>query len=221
MRVFDVLENYLEALLELIYPSDLHCIVCNKYLLTAEKYSICNTCFEKISFDKGIFRGPVAVGVHENPLKKLVYRLKYQDATYLSSVMGRMMVEVYKKEELKVDMLVAVPLHRKKQKQRGYNQACLLAKYMGKKLGIPYIEQNLIRVKDTDVMYNQTREERWKNVEDAFSVKNPQVIDKKKILLVDDIFTTGATVEACSKVLMRAGAKSVEVMTFTRGVNSE
>ncbi|AKL93766.1 putative amidophosphoribosyltransferase [Clostridium aceticum] len=219
MKIFRNFEDYFEALLDLVYPPDLYCIVCNKYLSQEKKHSICQGCFEETLLKKYAFQGSFAVGPHEGSLKKLVYRLKYQDATYLARAMGAMMAEVYKRETLEADILMAVPLHQKKEKQRGYNQAHLLVKYMSKKLGIAYMEHNLIRVKDTDVMYNQTRQARQKNIEDAFYTRNPQAINKKKILLVDDIFTTGATVEACKKALIEAEARSVEVLTFTRGMS--
>lgn len=238
-------KNYMEALLDLIYPPNITCILCNNYLEEKKEYSICCKCIKEISFitenycqkcskpltsegeidicrdcqktDYYFHRG-IAVVEYREGIKELMFRFKYYDATYLARDMAFMMSAAIKGEAIEVDMLMAVPLHPQKERKRGYNQSHLLAKHISRNLEIDYQKNNLIRVKDTRVMHNLSREQRRANLEDAFQIKDIQAIEGKNVLLVDDIFTTGATANSCSKVLMEGGAKSVTVLTFARGV---
>jgi competence protein ComFC len=103
-----------------------------------------------------------------------------------------------------IDYLIPVPLHPKKQQQRGYNQAEMWAKGLAEALGISMRTDILIRTDYTESQTKKSREERFKNVETVFAVKNPESIKGKRILLVDDVLTTGATLEACSNTLFSA-----------------
>ena len=118
------------------------------------------------------------------------------------------------------DLLVPVPLHRLRLLRRRYNQAALIAQKIGKDRGIPCLVDALIRRKATPSQGHLTASERQKNVRHAFSVngKCQQKIIGKKIILVDDVYTTGATVSECVSILLRAGAASVDVLTLARVV---
>lgn len=241
----DQLYQYTEALLDLIYPHHIKCNLCNSYLNHGGKYGFCHGCLKNMAFitknscyqcgrpltneeDTRIcrdcedmeyfFHRAVAVVEYKGIFRDLIFRFKYKDATYLARDLGDMMAAVIKKEGLWGDVLVAVPLHRQREKQRGYNQSHLLAKHISRNLRIPYKKDLLLRVKNTKVMHNLSREERQENLKGAFQIRDRRGIDGKSILLIDDIFTTGATLNACSKVLMEGGAKSVAVVAFARGV---
>ena len=117
---------------------------------------------------------------------------------------------------LETDIIMPVPMHWKRKVSRGYNQAGLLGKFLSKKTKIPYNEEILIRFKHTPKQEKKTNKERHKNVKNAFLIKNPEKIKNKKILLIDDVLTTGATMNACAKELKKAGAQAVFVLTLAQ-----
>jgi competence protein ComFC len=117
-----------------------------------------------------------------------------------------------------VDLLMPVPLHEKRLRQREFNQSALIGKHVAKHLGVPIIVNSLLRKRDTIPQVGLSAKERRKNIKNAFTVRKKDIIEGKHIMLVDDVFTTGATVRECSKVFMKAGAKKVYVITLTHGV---
>jgi ComF family protein len=114
------------------------------------------------------------------------------------------------------DMLAPVPLHKKRLRQRGFNQALLLAAAIGQRFGIPLSCDNLVRVRYTRPQVELSAGERAANVAGAFALRRPAEAAGKSILLIDDVFTTGATLNECSRVLKEAGAASVTALTLAR-----
>ena len=113
--------------------------------------------------------------------------------------------------------LIPVPLHKDRSRERGFNQSELLARELENLFDIPIHLGNLVRVKNTKPQFSlETREEKLTNVQNAFEVREPEKIEWKNILLVDDIFTTGATVSEIAKTLLNAGANRVDVFTLAR-----
>lgn len=243
MKTLQLLEEYANAFLDLIYPSKTICYMCNGTLEKDAKYSLCYNCYTELPFIpehhcikcstslRMIEDGPtceqctnshyyfdraISVVKYEKDVKKLIYRFKYSDHTYLATTIGAMMTYKLKHEGIKVDLIIPVPLYKGKERERGFNQATLLCKYIAKETNISLNIDTMTRVKNTKVMHNLTKRERLKNVENAFKIVNKEVVVNKDILLIDDIFTTGSTVNACSKELINCGAKSVTVLTFAR-----
>jgi ComF family protein len=107
-----------------------------------------------------------------------------------------------------------MPLHPKKQKKRGYNQATLLCQGIQQICHLPYAEQILIRNTNTSTQTKKTRTERWENVHEVFSITSPSSIRNKNIVLVDDVITTGASTEACAATLLLNEAKSVSICSL-------
>lgn len=122
----------------------------------------------------------------------------------------------FKIELAKYDFLLPVPLHPAKYREREFNQAQLLAWELAKEFDIIVSSDNLCRIRFTRPMSELTKEEKFKNLKDAFSSRAPYQFHKKDILLFDDLFTTGATVSECAKVLKEAGANRVDVLTLAR-----
>jgi len=155
--------------------------------------------------------------------KKLIYQLKYQP--YLKDLAGTLasiLIEHFIISGKNTDeiwdngILVPVPLDKKKMKIRGYNQSEELAKELSKVLQIPMISNNLIKVKNTKPQMELSKEEREKNLENAFAIKNPEKFSGKKIFLVDDVYTTGSTMQQCAKVLKENGAKNIWGVVLAR-----
>ncbi len=121
-------------------------------------------------------------------------------------------------QDYPVDVLVPVPLHMKRLRERGFNQALLLVKELSKRTGIPYEERALRKIKDTPVQITLKKRERRKNLTRAFQVRDQQAIQGKTVMLVDDVYTTGTTVNECSRALHVAGAARVTVLTVARAL---
>jgi len=115
-----------------------------------------------------------------------------------------------------VEAIVPVPLHPKREKIRGFNQAQIIAKELAKYKGIELLEKKLIRVKNIPPQTSLEASERKKNVRGAFAVKNGESLKGKIILLVDDVYTTGATIKECSLALKKAGAREVRAITLAQ-----
>jgi ComF family protein len=114
------------------------------------------------------------------------------------------------------DAIFSVPMHKKKQRERSYNQSSVLARFMGAYLNKPVLENQLKRVRNTPSQTNLSKPMRKKNVENAFKVTG--LIEGKKILLVDDVITTGSTANECTKELMKSGAEIVDVFAISNPV---
>jgi ComF family protein len=121
-------------------------------------------------------------------------------------------------QDYPVDVMIPVPLHIRRLRERGFNQALLLVRELSKRTGIPYEGRALKKIKDTPVQIALKKRERKKNLTGAFQVKNQEAIQGKAVVLVDDVYTTGATVNECSRTLLRAGAERVAVLTVARAL---
>ena len=113
--------------------------------------------------------------------------------------------------EHKIDFMIPMPLHPKKEKKRGYNQATLLCIGIKEIANINYSENALIRINHTKTQTKKSRIERWQNVEEVFNIPSPDVVKGKNILIIDDVITTGASTEACGQVLLEHGANSISI----------
>ena len=148
--------------------------------------------------------------------KKLIYQFKYKPYLKdLAKTLASILIEHFVLSGKNTDgiwgnsVLVPVPLDKKKLKTRGYNQAEELAKELSKILQVLIISENLIKIKPTKPQMELNKAEREKNLEGAFTIKNPQELLAKKVFLVDDVYTTGSTMQECALVLHKAGIKEV------------
>jgi len=117
-----------------------------------------------------------------------------------------------------LDLAIPVPLHRQRLRQRGFNQALILAHGISERFSVPLLYDNLTRLRSTRPQVELSGHERTENVKGAFGLARPSEVRDKRILLIDDVFTTGATMNSCAKVLRRAGAKDVVALAVARGV---
>lgn len=135
----------------------------------------------------------------------------------MSEALAKHLIELLEKQNWQVDVVLPVPLSHRRLRQRGYNQAGLLAFPLAAAFRLPYIPGALTRVRDTLSQVGLNEKQRIHNVREAFTAK-PQRIRGKKILIIDDIATTGATIDSCASALLAAGARSVCAMTLARAV---
>jgi len=170
------------------------------------------------------FERAVAYGGYDGGLRDLIHLLKYQQVRPAAAVLGRMLGEVIQNIEVSMPAgtvaVVPVPLHRRKQGQRGFNQSELIARSALKCIGRPerfeMVNGSLERTRETGSQIGLTRHQRRENLRGAFTVTEPARVANRQILIVDDVFTTGTTVSECARVLRRAGATGVWVATVAR-----
>jgi competence protein ComFC len=190
------------------------CAICGRPLL-ADSLKRCHDCTQVVRlFDCG--RG---VGVYAGQLKEYILDLKYRGRWDLAEPFGELMGEFLKAhcELLPVDVIVPVPLHMQRLAERGYNQAELLVKHVGRMMKVPVSCGNLVRTRATLPQKGLKLQERIENMSGAFGTLMPGDIQDKSVLLVDDIFTTGITANECTKALLLAGARQVKVLVLAIG----
>lgn len=189
------------------------CFRCGKALEGEEK-EYCQDC---IQMPKSFVRG-FPVFEYTGGIKKAIYDFKYNNQRVYGKFFGDCIYSCYGDElkALNIDGMIPVPIHKKKKKIRGYNQAELIAKHLGKRLGIPVFSNLLIRVINTSPQKELNDKARMKNLKNAF-IMSANKIKLKKVLLVDDIYTTGATIEACTKVLLASGVEEVYYVSLAIG----
>jgi len=153
--------------------------------------------------------------VYRDEIRNAIHRLKYNNDMALGEVFSKYLVQLYRKQGWQVDMVIPVPLSRERIKQRGYNQSALLARPVAVNLNLVYSGKVLYRERDTRSQVGLSADERRSNVWGAFRADERQVRDRS-ILLVDDVTTTGSTMNACAHALMQAGAQDVYCITLAR-----
>lgn len=155
------------------------------------------------------------VGYLRGPLKRAIYQFKYRRKRKLALPLADLMHHHLLENPLPVELIVPVPLHMDRLRERGYNQAALLAHELSERSGLPLEEGSLVRIRVTAPQVALKAEERRKNVRGAFRGQGEKTRDRQ-VLLVDDVSTTGATLEACAEVLREKGADSVWGLVLAR-----
>ncbi|CAN2041257.1 competence protein ComFC [Candidatus Magnetomoraceae bacterium gMMP-15] len=195
------------------------CSVCGNIFGSRQiKNHLCSEC---ITSPKNFYKAR-AFGIYKDSLKNAISHLKYhkkiQLAKPLSKILQNTFFKFWKKHD--VDLVIPVPLHIKRLRQRGFNQSYLLIKNWKNNHELPKVNLKILeRRRWTTPQTNLKRKERLTNLNNAFIVLNPNPIKGKTILLIDDVYTTGSTVNECSKVLLKAGAARVDVLTLARTVH--
>lgn len=219
---------------EILFPQSIYCIVCGKYIDDTRSYSLCDHCIKRmnfgctefycnekpcnkegssLSFDYGF--SAMGYGLYE---RRLIFNLKYDGKTYLASIIADIIYDAMQSKalNLEADMIIPVPIHKKRLKERGFNQAEKIANHLGRKMSLPVETKVLYRIKDTHTQRALSPEERHENMKDVFGIKEGKeaMVKDKSIILLDDIYTTGATVSSCGKELRKYGAKKIYVLTL-------
>lgn len=230
-----LLQKLNQAILDLILPP--HCVNCK----SANSW-LCQNCLNRISFIGTVIcqrcgapisstrstactscqqhplhaiDGIRAVSIFEdNPIRPAIHVLKYQNHQAVAAVLANLLADAYRRYTLAVDLIVPVPLHATRLKERGYNQSELLAGQLSRLLQLPVDATTLQRIKKTEAQVALGAGERQKNVANAFAAKT--TLFDQKILLIDDVCTTGSTLDACATALKAAGAASVWGLTLAR-----
>lgn len=233
------------ALLDFFFPPLCH--VCRKFIPGAGRLHICQLCLEAIPvvshpfctvcgvpfYGSGndhycgaclkmppSFDAARAAIIHEGPARTLIHAFKYSARTHLRRPLALLIVEHLTDfiAERKPDLIVPVPLHVRRLRSRGFNQALLLGELLAREWQLPLQRRAMRRIRWTEPQITLAADQRRENVRGAFVVAEAAVVQSKRVLLVDDVFTTGSTVEECSKMLKKAGAAEVLVITVSRAL---
>lgn len=226
----------LAQLLNLVYPAC--CAGCGQFLLEGEEV-LCLSCFSRLPTT--LFHQRVENSMHQKlsgrfPVEqataflyfskaglaqRLVHGFKYKQQYRTGRFLARQFGEtLHQSGWLQgIDYLVPVPLHRRKERRRGFNQARTIADEIGKASRVPVTSQILIKVRHTESQTYKSIEDRLANVKDAFSLRKPDLLENKTILLVDDVLTTGATLEACALTLAAVPEIRIRIATLAFAVN--
>lgn len=156
------------------------------------------------SFDKG--------GVMQHLMHQLKYKGSLEVGEKLGQLFGTVLTQAPSYRD--VELLVPVPLHPKREHKRGFNQSAVIGRGISATTGIPMMKGNLIRNRYSNTQTNKGRFERWENVRELFGVKKPELFEGKHLLLIDDVVTTGSTLEACAQVLLKIPGTRVSIATL-------
>lgn len=211
----------LESFLSFLFPPV--CGICGKI----DKDWLCPMCKDKIRnirtetirqklnkvIDSHCYLFP-----YQSEIQKLILKYKYENSAYLCETFVKIFLDSKKAcDFLKgYDIIIPVPMYGKKKKSRGYNQTELIAKKLAKKLNIQYEEECLKKVKDTIPQKELNRKERKNNVKDVYVCQKKETIEMKKVILLDDVYTTGNTLLECGKVIRKSGALAVGAITIAK-----
>ena len=188
-------------------------IVCEVCGLPQEKSGTCQVCLAS----RPRFVSLRAWGVFEGPLQSALHKLKYRRDFSMGDALATGMMEFVQNLNWRVDLIVPIPLGKQRIRERGYNQVAMIAKPLALGLGLQYSEKALLRRKETRSQVGLTREERHKNVHDAFQA-DPGV-KGKSVLVMDDVSTTGSTLSSSADALYAAGAGNVYALTVARALS--
>ena len=219
-----IISSFFDKVPELVYPSALYCICCGNLIDDTRTYHLCDHCIAHIRWNGEAIterRGLKMLcctryGLYE---RTLIFALKYNGKKYIARDLARMMFDRLALEELEYDVIVPVPMFYRKERQRGFNQAALMGRYLGKLTEKPCIEKGLLRTASTRPMRGLSPTERQLNVKDKFAVNQfyQAQLQGKTVLLLDDFFTTGSTAFECARVLRQIGVKDVYFLAFAAG----
>jgi len=179
---------------------------------------LCSACKDKTyAFDCAR-----SYAIYDGPLVRAILLLKFEQIEPLGIWFAERLVEVVQSEAEKLapDVVVPVPLHRQRERERGYNQAALISKPVAKRLRLPHKAVLLVRTRARPDKRILSLEERWESVRGAFATRPGSRVDNLRVLLIDDVLTTGATLDSCARALRDAGAKSVVALTVARVVRN-
>ena len=228
------LTKAIELILELIYPN--RCICCDEVLEFGEDPWLCHGCAEKVkpitgkvcrvcgvpiaandicsdcSDKKLYFKRAYCAFEYKNEVRQAIHNIKFNNCPRYLKYFADILCSYANDRGFEgADIVTFVPMRPKNRRKRGYNQSELLAKELARR-GMGEFMPLLLKVKDTKNQHDIAKEERRKNLKNAFAPIDPDKIKGKKILLADDIYTTGSTANECAKTLIKAGAQSVEVI---------
>jgi ComF family protein len=229
-----IIQEYIKSFSHLFYPElclgcqendreieDAFCLECYANLPFTNQANIINNEFinhfnGKINIEHG---AALFYFVKQGMVQEIIQQLKYLNKPQYGIKMGEIFGKIIKNSTCfkSIDAIIPVPLHKKKEQERGYNQSNKFAQGLSNSLNIPFFSNNLIRVKYTSTQTKMNREERILNLNSAFMINNPEFLEGKHLLLIDDVLTTGATLLECALQLKTIKGVKISMATIGMG----
>ena len=227
MVTYGMLQAFLQGAVELIFPDNCH--LCRRFLNSRHQRQLCSSCLDHLEFNPTPFSRQTTPGsfafdhawsvcLYNEPAQKLLHAFKYNSKTSLCKTFVPLMIDFIDRYSLplqKFDLIAPIPLHPVRLRERGYNQSALLSIGLSQHYGTLHSENLLIRQKATRTQTELGAKQRWTNMEGAFRIKNSTDVKDKSVLLIDDLYTTGATLHSAAQALKTAGAVKVGALTFS------
>lgn len=206
----------INKILKIIFPKT--CVLCDKIY----KNWICPSCYQSIKKEIKMMQikykksNIYFMSFYEGKIRKLLLEYKFKDKAYISNFFTEIMEKdkKFQKQLKNYDYIIAVPMYYIKQKERGYNQAELLAEKIQEKFETRYLKNCLVKIKNNKKQSTLTEKERKENVKNVYKLEKD--IFQKRILLIDDIYTTGSTVKACIKELKKGKPKTIDIFVIAK-----
>ena len=211
--------EYIKAIFSLLFPTKNLCYLCIETSETINDY-ICIDCtnlldivHREVRLDSPFIDRVYYTLIYNRYMRDIVKDFKFNKKSYLYKPLGVLMLKTISEKNINkdVDLILYIPSHRRKEAKRGYNQAYLISKELSKIMQLPEESNFLIRTKNTPSQSLLHKDERHNNIKNAFKVTDVDNVQGKKILLIDDVLTTGSTLNECSRVLKEAGADKVDI----------
>ncbi|HYL61188.1 MAG TPA: ComF family protein [Candidatus Methylomirabilis sp.] len=204
-------------------PPERSCEICGQpqpaFVTEPGELVLCRACQVKTY----AFERARTYGTYEGALARAILILKWERMEPLAAWFAARLAEVVSRQGDKLaaaDVVVPVPLHKNRQRQRGYNQAALISKSLARRLHLPHQELLLVRTRPRPDKQILSLDERWASVRGAFATRPGSQVDNRRVLLVDDVMTTGATLDACARALLDGGARAVVGLTIARAAHN-
>lgn len=217
------IKNFYDNILDLIYPpvcgicgklnQNYLCKKCQKILENQSKFIIDKNQDFNQNFNKHLY-----IFKYEGIIRRMILNYKFNEKSYLYITFVNFLLknEKFFKILKSYDTIIPVPISSERKNERGYNQSELLAKELAKKLNIECVKNCLIKNKNIIEQSKLTKVERQKNIQGVYILKNKEKLINKKLLLIDDIFTTGSTVNECCKILKQANPRKIDIFTIAK-----
>jgi len=203
---------------DLLSVHDPVCPLCIASLPETGFENITGNPIEKIFYGRMLIKAATAgfYFTKGSALQQIIHAMKYEKNQSVGLMMGKILGKQLKSGSIFTNeyILVPVPMHTEKEKQRGYNQAALIAEGIAKTTGWTWCNNAVTKATQTDTQTRKGRNDRWENIRDGFQLKKPSALKDKHVLLIDDVLTTGATLEACGHCILKSEPASLSVATL-------
>lgn len=209
--ILKIIINIYKEILDIIYPLEEKCIICDEIGFIG----ICPYCKSNIKVLNLDGNEQVSYGFYGGALKKLILEFKYRDNFVAGEILSKFLIELINDKKIKADIICYVPMTKKSIKKRGFNQCKIIANNIGFYTDIS-VSNCIKKVKDTREQKTLSKEERNINIKDAFVINNDIDIKGKNVILIDDVMTTGATVNECKNILKKSGANKITILTIAK-----
>ena len=233
------MKEKLKKFLDIIFPPDIICIYCGNEIKHPNKYLACDECLQNLPYLKGKicnlcgaklhslsdicfvchshfppYKMARSTFIYEMPLVRLVHKMKFGNARYLFKPLAECLTKTYIEYDFNCDVIVPVPLSKERLKERGYNQAEELAKVVAKNLGLELVTNAVEKVINTERQSQLNFSQRMENLKGAYRLKDHTPLKGKKVLVIDDVMTTGATIRAVCDEILKAKPAEIYVLTL-------